>query len=76
MPPLSKQLLTSFARADLTIVQWMQDSLLSKLSQEAQEWKTARAQAEIDGTFFMAWPHHCAVGTKPNVLERADKVIK
>jgi len=44
----------------------MQNSLLSKLSQdEAQEWKTARAQAEADGTFFMAWPHHCAVGTKP-----------
>ena len=66
----------AFDRADPTIVQWMQNSLLSKLSQEeAQEWKTARAQAEADGTFFMAWPHHCAIGTKPIVLERADKVI-
>jgi len=56
----------AFDRGDPTVVQWMQNSLLSKLSQdEAQEWKTARAQAEEQGTFFMAWPHHCAVGTKP-----------
>jgi ubiquinone/menaquinone biosynthesis C-methylase UbiE len=56
----------AFDRADATVVQWMQNSLLSKLSQdEAEEWNTARAQAEADGTFFMAWPHHCAVGTKP-----------
>ena len=67
----------AFDRAEPTLVQWMQNSLLSKLSQdEAQEWKTARAQAEADGTFFIAWPHHCAVGTKPNVLEKAGKVIK
>ena len=56
----------AFGGADANVVQWMQNSLLSKLSQdEAQEWKTARAQAEADGTFFMAWPHHCAVGIKP-----------
>jgi ubiquinone/menaquinone biosynthesis C-methylase UbiE len=56
----------AFGPADSAVVQWMQNSLLSKLSQEeAQEWKMARAQAEADGTFFMAWPHHCAVGTKP-----------
>ena len=22
------------------------------------------AEAEADGTFFMTWPHHCAIGTK------------
>ena len=45
----------------------MQDGLLQKLSpEEATEWRTARAQAEAEGTFFMTWPHHCAVGTKPS----------
>jgi hypothetical protein len=43
----------------------MQDSLLPKLSHdEASDWHTARARAEAEGTFFMTWPHHCAVGTK------------
>jgi len=55
----------AFGREDPTIVEWIQNSLLSKLTQdEAQEWRTARAQADAQGTFFMAWPHHCAVGMK------------
>jgi hypothetical protein len=33
--------------------------------QERAEWQAAVAQAEADGTFFIATPHHCAVGTKP-----------
>jgi SAM-dependent methyltransferase len=32
---------------------------------EAQEWWRALGQAKADGTFFMAMPLHCAVGTKP-----------
>lgn len=56
----------AFGSGDPIIVQWIQNSLLSKLAQdEAQEWKTAREQAEADGSFFIAWPHHCAVGMKP-----------
>jgi SAM-dependent methyltransferase len=40
--------------------------ILSSLTEaEGAEWKTAVAQAEADGTFFIAMPHHCAVGTKP-----------
>jgi SAM-dependent methyltransferase len=33
---------------------------------EAAEWRDAIAQAEADGTFFIASPYHCAVGTKPS----------
>jgi hypothetical protein len=33
---------------------------------EAAEWRFAVAQAEADGTFFIAVPYHCAVGTKPS----------
>jgi ubiquinone/menaquinone biosynthesis C-methylase UbiE len=58
--------LTAFDSADPNVLQFMQDALLPKLNQEeVREWRTARAQAEAAGTFFMAWPHHCAVGTKP-----------
>jgi hypothetical protein len=48
------------------MLQFMQNTLLGKLTQEeARQWQSARAQAEAAGTFFMTWPHHCAVGTKP-----------
>jgi SAM-dependent methyltransferase len=32
---------------------------------EAVEWRTAADRAVQEGIFFMTWPHHCAVGTKP-----------
>lgn len=32
---------------------------------EQQQWRDARALAEAAGTFFIAAPFHCAVGTKP-----------
>lgn len=58
--------LTTFSREDTTVLQFLQDALFTKLSrEEAQEWQSARAQAEAEGTFFMTWPHHCAIGTKP-----------
>jgi len=48
------------------MLQFMQNSILGKLSEEeARQWQSARTQAEAEGTFFMTWPHHCAVGTKP-----------
>ncbi len=44
----------------------MKQRILATLSEEeAVEWESAIAQAEADGTFFIATPHHCAVGTKP-----------
>jgi SAM-dependent methyltransferase len=33
--------------------------------EEAREWDAAVAHAEADGTFVIAYPCHCAVGTKP-----------
>ena len=32
---------------------------------ETEEWLAAVAEAEAEGTFFIAEPYHCAVGTKP-----------
>jgi SAM-dependent methyltransferase len=43
----------------------VQDRIMAVLSpSEADEWRAAREQAEADGTFFIALPFHCAVGTK------------
>lgn len=39
--------------------------LATLTEEEGAEWESAVAQAEADGTFFIATPHHCAVGTKP-----------
>ena len=48
------------------MLQFMQNGIVGKLTpEEARQWESARAQAEAEGTFFMTWPHHCAVGTKP-----------
>jgi hypothetical protein len=44
----------------------MQGEILPTLPPDAvQEWRHAVAQAEAAGTFFIATPFHCAVGTKP-----------
>jgi SAM-dependent methyltransferase len=57
--------LAVFDRSEPTILEFMLDGLLQKLSpEEAMEWQTAREQAEAEGTFFMTWPHHCAAGAK------------
>ena len=58
--------LPAFDGSEPNMLQFMQNGLLGKLTQEeARQWQSARAQAEAEGTFFMTWPHHCAVGTKP-----------
>jgi ubiquinone/menaquinone biosynthesis C-methylase UbiE len=45
-------------------LQYMQDRIVAALEPaEIDEWRAAVAQAE--GTFFIAEPFHCAVGTKP-----------
>jgi len=35
---------------------------------ETQEWHAGMAQAVTDGTYFIAQPFHCAVGTKPETM--------
>jgi ubiquinone/menaquinone biosynthesis C-methylase UbiE len=58
--------LAAFDQADPTVLQFLEGALLPKLNEEeVREWQTARAEAEAMGIFYMTWPHHCAVGTKP-----------
>jgi ubiquinone/menaquinone biosynthesis C-methylase UbiE len=46
-------------------LQQFQASILPTLSpEEAAEWRSAVAQGEAEGTFFIATPFHSAVGTK------------
>lgn len=46
--------------------QFLQGWVLSKLNREEQEeYRVAETQAVAEDAFFFAWPHHCAVGTKP-----------
>lgn len=48
------------------MAQFYQGRILSALTpDEAREWQTAVAQAETQGAFMLAVPHHCAIGTKP-----------
>jgi SAM-dependent methyltransferase len=52
--------------AQHVMAQFYQSRILSALTpDEALEWQTAVAQAEVQGAFVLAVPHHCAVGTKP-----------
>jgi len=55
-----------FAAFDESRLQSLQGEILPTLPPDAvQEWRNAVAQAEAAGTFFIATPFHCAVGTKP-----------
>jgi len=47
-------------------LQQLQTTILATLNAaETQAWQAALAKAETAGTFFIATPFHCAVGTKP-----------
>jgi SAM-dependent methyltransferase len=47
--------------------QFAHGAILGALTaEETQEWHTGMAQAAADGTYFIAQPFHCAVGTKPD----------
>jgi ubiquinone/menaquinone biosynthesis C-methylase UbiE len=50
---------------DRSRLQMLQASILPTLSaDEIEEWRAAVAEAEAEGTFFIATPFHCVVGTK------------
>jgi SAM-dependent methyltransferase len=58
--------LVAKSAAEVSIVTIIKQRILATLTaDEAAEWQSAVAQAEADGTFFIASSHHCAVGTKP-----------
>jgi ubiquinone/menaquinone biosynthesis C-methylase UbiE len=61
------QMFPQFAAfAERSRLQALQGDILPTLTPDAvQEWRAAVAQAEAAGTFFIATPMHCAVGTKP-----------
>jgi ubiquinone/menaquinone biosynthesis C-methylase UbiE len=47
-------------------LEYLHDRITSSLGDsELAEWQAAVAQVQSDGTFFIAEPFHCAVGTKP-----------
>jgi ubiquinone/menaquinone biosynthesis C-methylase UbiE len=55
------------AEAEAIRLHAVQQRILSSLSAtEAEEWRVAVNQAEAAGTFCIALPYHCAVGTKPS----------
>ncbi|HZD41385.1 MAG TPA: methyltransferase domain-containing protein, partial [Terriglobales bacterium] len=44
---------------------YMEERILASLTPEqAEEWRQARSRPESHGTFFIAQPFHCALGTK------------
>jgi SAM-dependent methyltransferase len=42
-----------------------QQILLTLTPEETAEWQQAASAAKAEGTFFIAQPHHCAVGIRP-----------
>jgi SAM-dependent methyltransferase len=56
--------LTAVTAADPRLAMFQQQ-ILGKLNpDEASEWRRAVTQAETEGSFFIAQPHHCAVAIK------------
>jgi len=44
---------------------YYQSRILSAVTpDEAEEWRVAVTQAEVQGAFVLGVPHHCAIGTK------------
>jgi ubiquinone/menaquinone biosynthesis C-methylase UbiE len=58
--------LAAFEQSETPQAQFAHSAILSALTpEETQEWHTGVAQAVANGTYFIAQPFHCAVGTKP-----------
>ena len=58
--------LATFGQGD-SVLTGLSGLILSSLnSKEQTEVRNAISQAEAVGAYFISWPHHCAIGTKPN----------
>jgi hypothetical protein len=56
--------LTAMTAADPRISA-LQQQILGRLNpEEAAQWRHVATQAEAEGSFFIAHPHHCVVGIK------------
>ena len=61
--------LAAFEQPDMPQAQFAHGAILSALtSQENQERHVGMAQAVANGTYFIAQPFHCAVGTKSETV--------
>jgi SAM-dependent methyltransferase len=59
----------TFEQPDTPQAQFAYGAIVGALTaEETQEWHLAMAQAVADGTYFIAQPFHCAVGTKPETM--------
>jgi len=51
-------------------LEYMKERIVTILGpEEVDEWQEAIARADAEGTFLIAEPFHCAVGTKPNAAK-------
>jgi ubiquinone/menaquinone biosynthesis C-methylase UbiE len=61
--------LAAFEQPQTPQAQFAHGAILGALTaEETQEWHVGMAQAMACGTYFIAQPFHCAVGTKPETL--------
>jgi SAM-dependent methyltransferase len=59
----------AFEQPQTPQAQFSHAAILGALTaEETHEWHAGMAQAVADGTYFIAQPFHCAVGTKPDPL--------
>lgn len=57
--------LATFTDSTGAVARFLLNGILMNLDDvDRMAWQHAVAQAAADGTFFMTWPHHCAVGMK------------
>jgi SAM-dependent methyltransferase len=57
------------AQPETPQAQFAQGAILGALTaEETQEWHAGVVQAVADGTYFIAQPFHCAVGTRPETM--------
>jgi SAM-dependent methyltransferase len=61
--------LAAFDDPETPQAQFAHGAILGVLSaEETQEWHAGMEQAVTDGTYFIAQPFHCTVGTKPETV--------
>ena len=62
----------AFEQVHTPQAQFAYGAILGALTaEETREWHAGLAQAVGDGTYFIAQPFHCAVGTKPGTLGKS-----